>query len=116
MVAHLLALAILSDMLDNLRASTNYVTTTNDSGSGSLRQAILDANSAGGATILFSNVAGRLELLQPLPALESRVFIRGPGTNRLTISGQGKVNVFQVSSASLRTPNASQQKLPITDP
>src|SRR5262249_45300544 len=70
------------------------------SGLGSLRQAILDANAAGGATILISNLAGRLELLQPLPALESPVFIRGPGTKRLTISGPGKMNVFQVSPGS----------------
>jgi hypothetical protein len=33
-----------------------FVTTTNDSGSGSLRQAILDANSAGGADIIVFNI------------------------------------------------------------
>ena len=35
-------------------AGTFTVTNTNDSGAGSLRQAILDANAAGGGTVAFN--------------------------------------------------------------
>src|ERR1043166_8522645 len=66
----------------HLEASTNYVSTTNDSGPGSLRQAILDANGSGG-TILFSNVNGVIGLSSGLPEIVANIDIRGPGTNLL---------------------------------
>ncbi|MDX1923008.1 MAG: autotransporter outer membrane beta-barrel domain-containing protein [Alphaproteobacteria bacterium] len=53
-------------------ASSVFVTNTNDSGAGSLRQAILDANSLGGSdTIFFSSSidGGTITLLSNLPAL-----------------------------------------------
>jgi hypothetical protein len=63
------------------------VTNTNDSGDGSLRQAILDANVAGGDEITFSNVTGTITLLSPLPALAANITITGPGRDVLTVSG-----------------------------
>jgi hypothetical protein len=38
------------------------VTNTNDSGPGSLRQAILSANAVGGGIIVFPNVTGAITL------------------------------------------------------
>jgi hypothetical protein len=57
------------------------VTNTNDSGSGSLRQAILDANSMGGGTITFDilphGVVQTISPLSVLPAVTQSVLIDG---------------------------------------
>ena len=74
------------------------VTNTNDSGVGSLRQAILMANAFGGADISFSNVTGTITLLSPLPALAANITITGPGTNLLTVSGNDQFQVFCMNS------------------
>jgi len=52
-----LALALLG-CASFLNGATFTVTTTADSGTGSLRQAILDANEIAGGDIVFSNVTG----------------------------------------------------------
>jgi trimeric autotransporter adhesin len=50
--------------------ATFTVTNTNDSGAGSLRQAILDANAAGGADVITFNIAGTgTHTITPLTAL-----------------------------------------------
>lgn len=55
----------------SLRAETFTVTNTNDSGAGSLRQAILDANQVPGSAIAFSIASGprRIRPLSELPTL-----------------------------------------------
>src|SRR5260221_3088616 len=59
-------------------AATFTVTNTNDSGAGSLRQAILDANTAPGAdTITFSIGGGGAKLIAPSTLLPA---ITGPAT------------------------------------
>ncbi len=64
-----------------LAAATFTVVNTNDSGAGSLRQAILDANAAAGAdTIVFAIPGGGVHTIAPLTALE-------PITGALTIDG-----------------------------
>jgi len=74
------------------------VTTTSDSGGGSLRQAILNANASGGGDIVFAtNVSGTITLLSPLPCL-TNVTITGPGTNLLTVSGNDQFQVFRMNS------------------
>jgi Calx-beta domain len=63
-----------------LAASTFTVTSTNDSGPGSLRQAILDANSNAGADVInFSIAAGiqRITVTSLLPAITDSVTIDG---------------------------------------
>jgi uncharacterized membrane protein len=80
LLALLALLAVLIPLARPARAATLTVTTTADSGPGSLRQAILDANaSTGGDTIAFNiptsdpgfNAAGywTIRPLSPLPAL-----------------------------------------------
>src|SRR4051794_3929785 len=69
--------------------ATFAVTNTNDSGSGSLRQAILDANAAPGADqITFAHrVHGTISLSSDELQITGDLNIFGPGADRLTVSG-----------------------------
>jgi uncharacterized repeat protein (TIGR01451 family) len=62
-----------------LEAATFSVTTTNDSGTGSFRQAILDANSDGLSEVIVFNIAGAgpylITPVTPLPVLSTPVTI-----------------------------------------
>src|SRR5262245_32456164 len=69
-----------------LGATTNWVSITNDVGPGSLREAIIHANAAGGATILLSNVSGTITLASALPTITQSLAVVGPGTNTLAIA------------------------------
>jgi hypothetical protein len=60
------------------------VTNTNDSGPGSLRQALANANN--GDTINFA-VAGTISLISGELVIGKNVTIAGPGANRLSIDG-----------------------------
>src|SRR5207248_614092 len=66
-----------------------FVTNTSDSGPGSLRQAILTANSQAGAnTIEFAITTASpwiIQLASALPTLSDAVNITGPGANLLTV-------------------------------
>jgi hypothetical protein len=71
---------------------TFIVTNTNDEGPGSLRQAILDANAAGGGAIAF-NIPGNgphtIALATALPALTAAIAINGytqPGSQENTLA------------------------------
>jgi len=81
-----------------LSAATFTVSNNQDAGTGSLRQAILDANGGGGGAITFSNVTGVITLATNLPLITASVNILGPGTNVLTVSGNNSNSIFQVSS------------------
>ncbi|MBX3065177.1 MAG: right-handed parallel beta-helix repeat-containing protein [Anaerolineae bacterium] len=69
----ILALSIFTiPVISKAQGTTFTVTTTNDSGAGSLRQAILDANSTVGKDTINFSLAGTLptiSLLSPLPSL-----------------------------------------------
>jgi hypothetical protein len=77
------------------RAATNTVTTLADSGSGSLRQAII--NSAPGDTIAFAVTSGTLVVSQAL-VIDRNLSILGPGSTNLTISGNHSNQIFLVGS------------------
>ncbi|MCA8997201.1 MAG: DUF4347 domain-containing protein, partial [Planctomycetaceae bacterium] len=68
---------------------TFAVTNTNDSGVGSLRQAILDANALTGLDLITFNIPGNgthtIELLSALPTISDRVII--DGTSESDFSG-----------------------------
>src|SRR5262245_48532598 len=93
-----LALSTLPGAIRKAKAgSTITVTNTNDSGPGSLRQAIGDASS--GDTIKFdTGLNGQtITLTSGRIAIETSVTIAGPGPTNLTISGnhsQGILGVF----------------------
>src|SRR5258707_10549887 len=67
-----------------LHAATITVTNTNDSGPGSLRQALANANN--GDTINFA-VTGTISLFSGELVIGKNVTIVGPGANRLAIDG-----------------------------
>jgi hypothetical protein len=79
------------------------VTNTNDSGAGSLRQAIIAVNhpdSLANQTIIFTGTAtqGTINLVSALPQISRSVIIDGPGASSLTVSGGGAVRVFSVGT------------------
>ena len=90
--------------------STNYlllnrglVTTTADSGPGSLRQAIADLNAGGLPGRITFNVTGTITLASDLPACTVPVNVIGPGTNLLTISGNNSAWLFQLVANATNT-------------
>ena len=76
-------------LISPCRAATFAVTNTQDSGAGSLRQALLDAaQNPGVDKITFSNVSGSITLLTNLPPVAD-VSISGPGARQLTLITPG---------------------------
>jgi hypothetical protein len=73
--------------------STLTVLNLNDSGAGSLRQAI--ANAAAGDTINFA-VSGQITLTSGPLVIDQNLTIDGPGQNSLTISGNNSSQVLNI--------------------
>ncbi len=99
------ALALgLSGAFGIARGATFTVTNTGDSGAGSLRQAILDANGAGGAdTIAFNIPGGGPYVIQPItvmPLITDTVTI--DGTTQPGFAGTPIIELANFSSAGLR--------------
>jgi hypothetical protein len=69
-------------------------------GTGTLRQAIVDANANAGAdTITFSPiVTGTILLASALPNLSDDVTINGPGANTLAVNGNAATRIFQIGA------------------
>jgi len=75
------------------------VNNTNDSGAGSLRQAILDSNAATGpdiANVIVFSTTGTISLQTALPTTAAPVWIRGPGANALTIERAATAPAFRI--------------------
>ena len=77
------------------QAATITVINTNDSGAGSLRQALADTND--GDTIDFA-VTGTITLTTDELLLDKSITISGPGSDNLTVDGNLASRVFYVSS------------------
>jgi hypothetical protein len=72
------------------------VSNLNNSGAGSLRQAMLDANTGRDDIITFAtNVTGTITLISELTTTAPTV-IRGPGPNLLSVSGNQSSRVFTI--------------------
>src|SRR2546426_801918 len=78
----------------DLYSATLTVSTTSDAGSGSLRQAILDANAMPGDDTVEITATGTIVLSSPLPQITDNIVLNGPGANLLTVSGNNAVRVF----------------------
>jgi formylglycine-generating enzyme required for sulfatase activity len=92
---------ILANGLLVAQTATFTVTNANDAGAGSLRQAILDANTAPGAdAITFSISSGTITLASSLPAITGAVTITGPGATGVTVNGANRYRVFAVDAGS----------------
>jgi Bacterial Ig-like domain (group 3)/MBG domain (YGX type) len=90
---------LVSSCVDAGAVQTNYllVSTTADSGNGSLRAALGMANSAGFGDIGFSSgVTGTILFLAPLPSLTGQIAMAGPGAGSLTLSGGGSASVGSI--------------------
>jgi hypothetical protein len=78
--------------------STLTVTNTDDSGPGSLRDAIATANSQSGeARIVFArSVSGTIDLTSGPLTITNDLKIDGPGAGKLAVSGQGASRAFVI--------------------
>ena len=83
------------------RAPANIITviSLNDSGSGSLRQALADASD--GDTINFA-VSGTIGLTSGELLVAKSITISGPGAENLAVNGNAKDRVFHVTAERLR--------------
>jgi hypothetical protein len=81
-----------------LLANTLTVVNTNDSGPGSLRQALLDASA--GDTIEFSSAlyGQTITLTSGELVIPNNLTINGPGANLLAISGNNSSRVFNIQA------------------
>jgi hypothetical protein len=68
-------------------ATTIEVTNTNDSGAGSLRAAINQANQLPGSDRVLIEAGGTIALQSELPVLTTAMVIRGPGPSNLSLDG-----------------------------
>lgn len=82
-------------------AATFTVLNLSDSGPGSLRQAVLDANAAAGAdTVAFqAGLAGTITLTSDEILITDSVDIAGPGASVLTIHGNDTSRIFRVQNS-----------------
>jgi MBG domain len=96
-VSILVALFTLVGPLSGAHAATITVTNNDDSGSGSLRDAIAAANP--GDTIVFdSSLNGQtITLTSGELYVDKNLTIQGPGANLLTVSGNNASRVFEIA-------------------
>lgn len=82
------------------QAATFTVMNTNDAGAGSLRQAVIDANTAVGPDIVnfAAAVTGTITLTTGQIAITDSVDIQGPGAAVLTVSGNNTGRIFYLYS------------------
>jgi hypothetical protein len=83
----------------NAAAATITVTDENDSGSGSLRQAIIAASP--GDTINFAPSVTTVTLTSGELVIDKNLTITGPGANRLTVQVDTSARVFNISSSTV---------------
>jgi predicted outer membrane repeat protein len=102
-----LAVALLCLLVPAAAQATTFdVTNTNDSGDGSLRQAILDANATeGDDDIDATSVSGTIDLQSALPSLSESVDVTGPGPDQLTVrrDAGGDYRIFDIGQGVIST-------------
>ena len=91
-------------------ATTFTVINTNDSGPGSLRQAISDANSAPGPDTIRITAHGTVRLASTL-LITDEVTLLGPSADLFAVDGGGAMGVFRIRDD--RTVNGEVITLPV---
>jgi len=107
-----LIFALWASLLGFAHATTFTVSNTNDSGVGSLRQAILSANADATATaaaphqIIFTVPNGStITVVSPFLVITNHVSINGLGVANLTISGGGTSRIFWIQNGTITIQN-----------
>ena len=92
--------AAVSSMAVVATVASFTVTNTNDSGTGSLRQAITDANAMTGADTITFDIAGdgphTIQLTQALPALSQSVDILNTSGESIMVRGEGAADPYRI--------------------
>src|SRR5215470_15122644 len=91
-----IAVVLLGAVAIPAAATTISVTNTNDSGPGSLRQALADAND--GDTIDATGISGVITLTTGVLFVDRNVTMNGPGADVLAIDANAASTVFHVMS------------------
>ena len=94
--------------------ATFIVSNTLESGVGSLRQAILDANASPGADVVDVTAAGTVNLLSALPTISEAVTIQGPGANLFRVDGQDVYRVFDIGTVPVTMTDLTVQRGNVT--
>src|SRR5207302_4062131 len=86
----------LSALEPRLAPTVFTVTTLNDAGTGSLRDAIVQSNASPGADIIDfqAGLTGTISLLSALPTIADDVTINGPGPGLMTIRRDPTAGTF----------------------
>ncbi|MBI1840837.1 MAG: hypothetical protein HYR88_08325, partial [Verrucomicrobia bacterium] len=74
------------------------VTSLQNAGDGSLREAIHNANATGGGEISLSNLTGNVLLTKALPVLVRDISLLGPGAYQLLITGSNMNSAVQIDT------------------
>ena len=89
-------------IVQSTHAATITVTNTNDSGTGSLRQALAGANN--GDTIIFSvTTPATITVTSGALVVNKSITITGPGANQLSVNGNAASTVFSIASGTVVT-------------
>lgn len=84
---------------DRALLATFTVSNLNDAGAGSLRQAVLDANAAGGTDVIdATGVTGTITLTTGQLEITGSVTVNGPGADQLVVSGNDSSRIFLIGS------------------
>ena len=89
------AAAVVAVVVPVAAAAPFTVANTNNSGPGSFRQAVLDANLAPGPDTISFAVEGTIQLTGGALVVGATLAIEGPGADRLTLSGNGTSGFLQ---------------------